>query len=235
MHHLTTTRFESALLRMLLVGIAMTTYPAGAAAQDQIFTACYVPEVGAVYMIKLQGLPNECLSTSHQEVSWTDGAGGTLDLGSVGSAELADGAVQSSKLALGAVTRDRLAVDAVASDRIADSTVTGTDIAGSAVTSEHLADRSVKGHDLDVGYEVVSATLPMDAATVYAGLKCPSGKDVLSTTYIFLNPNISDSQRAPTVFQSSINATGNGWSLVLLDPDDTQQEVFISIHCVDIT
>lgn len=39
------------------------------------FNACYVPSLGAIYMIKLDGLPAACLGASHVEITWTDGAG----------------------------------------------------------------------------------------------------------------------------------------------------------------
>jgi hypothetical protein len=40
-------------------------------AQSPSYSACYVPSVGAVYLIKLAGLPNACLAPSHVEFSWS--------------------------------------------------------------------------------------------------------------------------------------------------------------------
>ena len=47
-----------------------------AAHAQQTFSACYVPSVGAVYMIKLPGLPTSCLAPLHQEITWREGATG---------------------------------------------------------------------------------------------------------------------------------------------------------------
>lgn len=42
------------------------------------FHACYVPEVGALYVIKLDRLPGDCLAESHVEITWTEGGAGAL-------------------------------------------------------------------------------------------------------------------------------------------------------------
>lgn len=44
--------------------------------ESQTFRACYVPDVGAIYLIGIPGLPADCLSGSHVEVSWTEGGEG---------------------------------------------------------------------------------------------------------------------------------------------------------------
>lgn len=47
--------------------------PAVVAAQapdPSLLYACYVPEVGAVYRIKAQGLPTGCVEPAHVEFSW---------------------------------------------------------------------------------------------------------------------------------------------------------------------
>src|SRR5204863_2444466 len=77
---------------------ALLTWPA-AAQTPTTFHACYVPSVGAMYMIKLTGLPPGCLAAAHVEVSWTEG--GTSADGSITTAKLADGAVTTVKLADG--------------------------------------------------------------------------------------------------------------------------------------
>lgn len=51
--------------------------PGSVAAQSeetpQVYHACRVPEVGVLYMIKDNGLPEACLDPSHVEFSWTEG------------------------------------------------------------------------------------------------------------------------------------------------------------------
>ncbi len=46
----------------------------GSAQAPTTYQACYVPSLGAIYLIGLPGLPSACLSTSHVAISWTDGA-----------------------------------------------------------------------------------------------------------------------------------------------------------------
>lgn len=65
----------------------------------QTFNACYVPSVGAIYLVGLTGLPGACLGPTHVAVSWAQG--GTLGDGSVTTAKLADGAVTTAKIAPG--------------------------------------------------------------------------------------------------------------------------------------
>lgn len=50
---------------------ALVSMPAGADAQT--FDACYVPEVGAIYLINQTGLPTQCLASNHVPVSWSEG------------------------------------------------------------------------------------------------------------------------------------------------------------------
>ncbi len=46
------------------------------AAQAPEFSACYVPAVGAVYLIKRAGLPGACVAAGHLEIGWTGATGG---------------------------------------------------------------------------------------------------------------------------------------------------------------
>jgi hypothetical protein len=79
------------------------------AQEAQTFHACYVPQVGAMYLINLPGLPEECLSENHVAISWTEGE--ELADGAVTTEKLAEGAVTTAVLADGAVTGPKLAFD----------------------------------------------------------------------------------------------------------------------------
>ena len=52
----------------LVAALALAGVPGRAQAQ-QTFNACYVPSVGAIYLIGLTGLPTACLATSHVQVT----------------------------------------------------------------------------------------------------------------------------------------------------------------------
>ena len=43
---------------------------ANAAMMATTFHACFVPDVGAMYLIKLPGLPTQCLTPNHEEITW---------------------------------------------------------------------------------------------------------------------------------------------------------------------
>lgn len=86
----------TAPIRVAGPALALLLAAAPAAAQET-FHACYVPDVGAVYMIKITGLPQACLGESHVEFSWSEGM-----------AELADGAVTLAKLAFDPATQEEL-------------------------------------------------------------------------------------------------------------------------------
>src|SRR2546425_1834994 len=95
------------------------------------FYACYVPSVGAMYMIKLAGLPTACLSTAHVQIDWTEG--GAVPDGSITTPKLADRAVTTAKLDNAAVTLTKLATNSVGSAQIVDDAVGSADIAAGAV------------------------------------------------------------------------------------------------------
>jgi len=123
---------------LLLASGVMLTRPA-AAQEPQTFHACYVPDVGAVYLIKITGLPTNCLSESHVEISWTEGGTGEVADGSITTVKLADAAVTTVKLADGAVATGKLAVNAVASEQVLDNSMTASDLAANSVGASEIA------------------------------------------------------------------------------------------------
>jgi len=75
----TSRRISGVLLRTAGAAVALSAVLAGPAdAQGTTFNVCYVPQVGAMYLIKRASLPTACLSTAHTEISWTTSAGGTV-------------------------------------------------------------------------------------------------------------------------------------------------------------
>ena len=63
--------------------LALTvSIPSGAEAR-QSFAACYVPEVGAMYLIQRDGLPSACMGNDHVQVSWNDSVPGALSHGAL--------------------------------------------------------------------------------------------------------------------------------------------------------
>lgn len=65
----------SILAFVILAGTLLCT---GSLKAQQTFQACYVPEVGVIYLINQQGLPTACVTASHVPFSWTEGAGGAV-------------------------------------------------------------------------------------------------------------------------------------------------------------
>ena len=68
--------------RIRPVTLVLIVAVAGPAAAQTTYDACYVPTVGAIYLIKQAGLPNACLGQTHVAFSWSQG-GGTLDHGAL--------------------------------------------------------------------------------------------------------------------------------------------------------
>lgn len=111
---------------LVTIGAALVVArPAHAQNGDpRAFRACLVPTVGAMYLIGEDGLPQTCLSESHEEIQWTENGDGTVTL--------LDGSVTTPKIAAEAATSDKLADGAVGADQLASEApepATGADTA----------------------------------------------------------------------------------------------------------
>jgi len=127
------------------------------------FYACYVPSVGAMYMIKLAGLPSGCLSTSHVQIDWTEG--GIVADGSITTQKLANGSVTTVKLDNAAVTAAKLAANSVGSTQVLDNSLTGADLVAGTIAEAQLANRAVTTAKLAVPLTMNAVTL-LDASGV---------------------------------------------------------------------
>lgn len=124
---------------------------------SQTFHACYVPSVGAIYLIKLTGLPDGCLASSHVAFSWSES--GSLTDGSVTAVKLADGAVITVKIADGAVTSAKIAGGAVGTAQLADEAVTSAKLGPEAFGGPGDATTVARSdHTHEVGTDVGSNT-----------------------------------------------------------------------------
>ena len=70
--------------RLVLLVVTPLVFGVGRASAQTTYDACYVPSVGAIYLIKQAGLPAACLAQGHVAFSWTSGgAGGASDHGAL--------------------------------------------------------------------------------------------------------------------------------------------------------
>lgn len=102
------------------------------------FTACRVPDVGAIYMIGVEGAPSACLDQSHIEFSWTEGSG-SLAEGSVTTTEILDGTVASVDIGADAVTSAEIADGSVGSADVG-FTYAASDTKGGVAVDSDLVD-----------------------------------------------------------------------------------------------
>jgi hypothetical protein len=161
--------------------------PAGAGAAAATFYACYVPQVGAMYLIKLAGLPSACLAPTHQAISWSEGGDIVIGDGSITTVKLADGAVTGGKLAAAAVTTDRIADGAITAIKlapgvgggtgtVADGSITTAKLADAAVTAAKISTAAVQASHLATG--AVGTIKIADGAVTAAKLAAQAGGDL---------------------------------------------------------
>jgi hypothetical protein len=147
------------------------------------FRACFVPTVGALYMIGEKGLPDACLSETHEEMQWTEDRNGTVTIldGSVTTPKLATDAVTSEKIVAEAVGSSEIARGAVQTHHVADEAITVTKIADGAVGGEQLAAGAVASEHLDVSWlrTFSSASVPAGSTAVIIE-SCTDGREPIA-------------------------------------------------------
>src|SRR5256714_5980116 len=128
------TLFRSVLAAALLsiAGVAM-----GSA---QAVNACYVPNVGAIYLVGLTGLPTACLNSNHVAIAL---GGASLPDGSVSTIKIADAAVTGAKIGAAAVGPNQIAPAAVQGGNLSSNAVVAGNIAGNAVQPGNIAANTV--------------------------------------------------------------------------------------------
>ncbi len=168
------TLFRSILAAALLsiAGVAM-----GSA---QAVNACYVPNVGAIYLVGLTGLPTACLNSNHVAIAL---GGAALPDGSVSTVKIADGAVTGPKLGPAAVGAGNLAPNAVQAGNIGPNAVGSPQIAPSAVGSNQIAPNAVGTNQIAPG-GVATSDLADGAVTA---AKLAAGVSGLITTRSLTN------------------------------------------------
>jgi len=158
------TRYHKTI--MLALGLLSLTARSVDAQEPQTFRACFVPQVGAMYLLDLPGLPTTCLSEGHEEITWSEG--GPLPAGSVTSAKIATDAVDGTHIAAGAVNSAHIADGAITAADLAPGTIGGVEpgdinteeLADGAVTSAKIADGSIATADLSADAVTSAAIAP---------------------------------------------------------------------------
>jgi hypothetical protein len=177
-----------------LLAVTLLGFGAGRAAAQTTYDACYVPAVGAIYLIRQAGLPTACLAQSHVAFSWT--SGGTVADGSITIAKLAfDPATQTELdavlaqlVAMGTINIPTNPVDwtqlknvpagladgvddggGVSSDLVCTGCVGATDLANSAVTTPKIANGDVTEQKLSFNPTTQAELDSVTAALAAAG------------------------------------------------------------------
>lgn len=195
---------------------------------QQTFRACYVPQVGAMYLLDLPGLPNECLSTEHEEISWIEGNGPPEP---VTTADIDDGAVASPKLADGAVTATKLAEGAVTATKLADGAVTGAGIADDAVQSHHVAMGAIRGDRLGLGLvQVLDDVVVTAGGGLSSSLTCPLGLEVITGGWFTAYTEVRVTGSAP----APLSDDPGEWVFIVRNDGATPAGVSLFAVCADL-
>jgi len=141
------------ILSRTLLGTAVALVVAldgSAVAAQTTYTACRVPDVGAIYMINYAGGPTACLEMTHVMFTWTESGGGVTP-GSITEVELADGAVTTAKIADDAVGSSEVQDNSLTADDLAPNSVTQSEIATNAVNATHITAGAVGAAEIATG------------------------------------------------------------------------------------
>lgn len=136
------------ILRSAAIAVLLSTGGASIGTAQAI-NACYVPAVGAVYLVGLTGLATTCVAPGHVAINLSSG-GITLREGDVTTAHLADGAVTTAKIAAG-TSVDLLGGIAASGFALASHTHSSSGIADGAITQTKLATNAVGSTNLQSG------------------------------------------------------------------------------------
>jgi hypothetical protein len=136
-----------------IVALLMTQPDVSVAQNSRTFAACYVPDVGAVYLVGEPGLPDACLSANHEKIQWSESGGGVVTIldGSVTTDKLADEAVTGAKIADATIQADDIVDGTITAAKLEPGVIAGvqpgsigtTELADAAVTSTKLASGAV--------------------------------------------------------------------------------------------
>lgn len=250
------------LIRVAAVAAAlfMASTTTGAA---QAVNACYVPAVGAIYLVGLPGLPAGCLAAAHTAIALGGGGGGALADGSITAVKLADGAVITIKLADGSVTAAKLATNAVGANHIATNAVGSDEVASSAIGSSEIADGAVTGLDLASGAvtapKIANAaigTAHLADASVTAAKLAPGAVSLEHTTVFTPLTSVPASgsefpfsvdcpsgflpvagvfNKDSYVLQITFSRpTATGWSFRVHNVGSTTRALFMGVYCIKL-
>jgi hypothetical protein len=234
----------------LLIGSA-----AHVSAQATTYRACFVPQVGAMYLLDLPGLPTACLSVEHQEITWSDGAAplagsvdtdaladdavtgakiangsvGILDIGTnaVGRLEIETDGVASAEIAANAVGASEIAAGAVGASEIATGAVGASEIATGAVGSAQIATGAVGESELDISYQQRSYVTRITAnSTQTVTMDCAGSEEVLGGGY---------SLGSGLTVRASFPSGSGTWAVTAQNSTGSLVPIVIYTICADIS